>query len=107
MVAAVGVVVAVLQAVVVLRHLLWALLYVWVLVMIDRVTQCLKRAMVILHLTQIHSIALQFHSLSLLIKATPNKTFLREVGHRLIQIHSILMARIEAGEVFSIVADVI
>ena len=102
-----GVVVAVVRVVVGLRHLLWALLFVWVLVMADRVTKCLKRAMAILHLTRIHSIVLQFHSLSLLTKAIPNKTFLKEAGRHLIQIHSILMAQIEAEEGFNIVADAI
>jgi hypothetical protein len=54
-----------------------------------------------------YSIVLHFHSLSLLTKAIPNKTFLREADRHLIQIHSILMARIGAGEAFNIAEDVI
>jgi hypothetical protein len=106
-VAAVVVAVATPQVVVVLKLLLWARLFVWVLVMIDRWNQCLKRAMVILRLTQMRSTVLQFHSLSLLIKAILHKTFLLEVGRLSTQILSTLRAHIEVEEAFNIGASAI
>lgn len=106
-VGAVVVAVATPQVAVVLKRLLWARLSVWVLVMIDRWNQCLKRAMVILRLTQMRSIVLQFHSLSLLIKAILHRTFLTEVGRLSIQILSTLRAHIAVEVVFNIGASAI
>jgi hypothetical protein len=54
-----------------------------------------------------HSIALQFHSLSLLIKAILHRTFLPEVGRLSTQILSTLKAHIEAEEAFNIGASAI
>jgi hypothetical protein len=107
MVEVVVVAVAIPQVVVVMKRLLWALLFVWVLAMIDRRNQCLKRAMVILRLTQMRRIVLQFHSLSLLIKVILHKTFLPEVDHLSTQILSTLKAHIVVEVVFNIGASVI
>jgi hypothetical protein len=106
-VVAVAVAVAIPQVVVVLKRLLWALLFVWVLAMIDLWNQCLKRAMVILHPTQMRSIVLQFHSLSLLIKATLHRTFLQEVGRLSTQIPFTLMAHTAVEGFFNIGASAI
>jgi hypothetical protein len=105
MVEAAGVVVEMLQIVVVLTPLSWGPLFVWALVMIDQENRCLKRAMVILHLTQIPSKVLQFHSLSLFIKIILNRTIFKGVGHLLTQTHFILKAQIEAEEVSNIGAS--
>jgi hypothetical protein len=99
------VVVVMVQVVVAMKRLSWALLFAWVLEMTDQWIQCLKRAMVTLHLMQTLSIVLQFHSLSLLIKAILSRTFHRGAGRRSTQIHSILKAHIEAGEGFNIGAS--
>ncbi len=104
---AVVVAVATPLVVVVLKPLLWALLFVWGLVMTGQWNQCLKRAMVILRLMQMFSIVLQFHSLSLLIKAILHKIFLLEVDHLSIQTLSTLKALIAVEEVFNIGASVI
>jgi hypothetical protein len=53
------------------------------------------------------SIALQSHSLSLLIKATLHRTFLTEVGRLSTQILSTLKAHIVVEGVFSIGASAI